>query len=132
MEISKYSRNHILRLAKDWDVGREYLDPIYNYLVHGFEPGSFYSALLANDFFKAMLHSHPSNSALSLKNLTNWIRSTMGFGIFWGSEDVVKKWLSMTDIERRGQLERLNLIYSEKEEILMILKDQRTDEPVFF
>jgi hypothetical protein len=132
MEISKYSRNHILRLAKDWDVGREYLDPIYNYLVHGFEPGSCYSALLANDFFKAMLHSHPSNSALSLKNLTNWIRSTMGFGIFWGSEDVVKKWLSMTDIERRGQLERLNLIYSEKEEILMILKDQRTDEPVFF
>ncbi len=132
MEISKYSRNHILRGASDWNVDKDFLDPIYNYLVHGFEPGSFFSALLANDMFRAMATSHPANTISALKNLTGWIRSTMGYGIFWGSEAVVRQWLGFTDVQRREQLEALNLVYPEKDEIVMILKDQPTREPVFY
>lgn len=129
MEISKYSRNHFLRIADDWNVDKEYLDPIYNYLIHGFEPGSFFSAVLANDFFRAMSHSHPANTISALKNLTSWIRGMMGFGIFWGSEAVVRQWLDFTDAQRREQLEALNLVYPEKDEIVMILKDQPTQTP---
>jgi len=132
MEISKYSRNHILRGASDWKVDRECLDPIYNYMVHGFEPGSFYSALLANDMFLAMTHSHPANTVAMLKKLTAWIRSTMSRGILWGNEEVVKNWIQMSDSQRREKLELLNLVYPEKDEIVMILKDKPTVEPHFW
>lgn len=132
MEISKYSRNRILRTAADWEVNRDYADPIYNYLVYGFEPGSFFSAVLANDFFRAMQSSHPGNTVPALKNLTGWIRSLMGYGIFWGNEQVVKQWLNFTAEQRREHLEALNLVYPEKDEIVMILKDVPTHEPFFW
>ena len=132
MEISKYSKNHIMRGASDWEVPKDYFDPIYNYLIHGYEPGSFFSAVLANDFFRAVQSSHPANSIPALKHLTGWIRSTMGHGVFWGSEEVVQKWLKMSGEERRKKLELLNLVYPEKDEIVMILKDQRTVEPMLW
>ena len=132
MKISKYSEHRIMRLANDWEVPREYFDPIYNYMVHGFEPGSFFSAMLANDMFRALASSHPANTINGLKSLTGWIRSTMSHGILWGSEEVVEKWLKMTDAERREKLELLNLVYPEKDEIVMILKNQPTREPFFY
>ncbi len=132
MNITKYSKNHIMRLANDWQVPREYFDPIYNYLIHGFEPGSFFSALLANDMFRALASSHPSNTVNGLKNLTGWIRSTSGHGIFWGSKEVVQNWLKMSTEERRKKLELLNLVYSEQDEIMMVLKEQPTHEPAFW
>lgn len=129
MEISKYSKARIMRSAVHWEVDKEYFDPIYNYLIHGFEPGSFYSALLANDMFRAMALSHPANSVQGLKKLTAWIRSTMGYGIFWGSKDVVDNWIRMADSQRREQLELLRMIFPEKDEIVKILKDERCVEP---
>lgn len=124
MKISKYSRAHILRGAADWEVPADYVDPVYNYLIHGFEPGSFFTAVLSNDFFRAIGSSHPANSISGLKNLTGWIRSLMGYGIFWGNEQVVKQWLGFTPEQRREQLEALNIVYPEKDEIMMILRDK--------
>lgn len=132
MQISKYSKNHILRGASDWGVPREYFDPIYNYLVHGLEPGSFFSALLANDLFRAIQHSHPGNTIPALKNLTGWIKSLAGYGIFWGNEMVVKQWLNFTPEQRRERLEAFNIVYPEKDEIIMILKNQPTTEPILW
>ena len=132
MEISKYSKHRIMRGAADWQVPKTFFEPIYNYLIHGFEPGSFFSAVLANDFFRAIQSSHPSNTIPALKELTGWIRSTMGYGIFWGNEEVVQNWLKMSSEERREKLELLNLVYPEKDEIVMILKDQRTQEPILW
>lgn len=132
MEISKYSKHHIMRDAADWNVTKEYFDPIYNYMIHGYEPGSFFTAVLANDFFRAMETSHPANNIQQLKNLTGWISSTMGHGVFWGTTEVVQKWLKLTAEERRKKLELLNLVYPEKDEIVMILKDQPTREPFFW
>lgn len=129
MEMSKYSKARIMQSAIDWEVTRDYFDPIYNYLIYGFEPGSFFTAVLANDFFRAMQSSHPGNTIPALKNLTGWIRSTMGHGIFWGSEEVVKNWLSLTEEQRREKLELLHLVIPEKDEIVMILKDERCVEP---
>lgn len=132
MDISKYSKNHIMRGAADWEVPRDYFDPIYNYLIHGFEPGSFFTAVLANDFYRAIHHSHPANTIPALKCLTGWIQSTRGHGIFWGSTEVVQNWLKMSSEERREKLELLNLVYPEKDEVVMILKDQRTVEPMLW
>jgi hypothetical protein len=132
MKISKYSKNHIMRGAADWEVPKDYFDPIYNYLIHGFEPGSFFSAVLANDFYRAIQHSHPANTIPALKKLTGWIQSTMGHGVFWGSKEVVQNWLKMSSQERREKLELLNLVYSEQDEIVMVIKDQRTVEPMLW
>lgn len=129
MDFSRYSKARIMQSAVDWEVSKEYFDPIYNYMVHGFEPGSFYTALLSNDLFRAMASSHPANSVNELKKLTAWIRSTMDHGIFWGSEEVVKKWLEMTDEQRREKLELLRLVIPEKDEIVMILRGDKVVEP---
>jgi hypothetical protein len=129
MDFSRYSKARIMQSAINWEVSKEYFDPIYNYMVYGFEPGSFFSALLANDFFRAMASSHPANNIVALKNLTGWIRSTMGHGIFWGSEEVVQNWLKLSEAERREKLELLRLVYPEKEEVVMILKGEPCVEP---
>lgn len=129
MDFSRYSKVRIMKSAVEWEVSKEYFDPIYNYMVHGFQPGSFFSALLANDLFRAMASSHPANSVNELKKLTAWIRSTMGYGIFWGSEEVVQNWLKMTTEQRREKLELLNLVIPEKEEVIMILKGEPCVEP---
>lgn len=129
MEFSRYSRARIMQGAVDWQVPKDFFDPIYNYMVHGYEPGSFFSAVLANDFFRAMQSSHPGNTIPALKNLTGWIRSTMGYGIFWGSEEVVQNWLKMSGEQRREKLELLRLVIPEKDEIVMILKGEPCVEP---
>ena len=129
MEIGKYSKARIMQSAVDWEVTRDYFDPIYNYLIHGYEPSSFFSAVLSNDFFRAMQSSHPGNTIPALKNLTGWILSTGGYGIFWGSEEVVQNWLKMSEEQRREKLELLRLVIPEKYEIVMILKDERCVEP---
>ncbi len=132
MEIGKYSKNRFLRVANSWAVPRDYVDPIYNYLIHGLEPGSFFSAVLANDFFSAMSHSHPGNSVLALKNLTNWIYHMGGYKIFWGNQTTVKNWLKMKESTRREKLEQLGIIFPEQEEIVLILKDEPCEEPYFY
>ena len=62
---------------------------------------------------------------VALKELTGWIQSTNGRGVFWGSTEVVQNWLKMSSEERRKKLELLNLVYPEKDEIVMILQDQK-------
>ena len=129
MDFSRYSKVRIMKSAADWEVSKEYFDPIYNYMVHGFEPGSFFSALLANDMFRALASSHPANDIQALKNLTGWIQSTNSYGIFWGSKEVVQNWLKMTTEERREKLELLRLVIPEKDEIVMILRGDKVVEP---
>jgi hypothetical protein len=132
MEISKYSKARIMQGAVDWEVPKAYFDPIYNYMIHGYEPGSFFSAVLANDFFLAIQKSHPANNIPALKNLTGWILSTCGYGIFWGSKEVVQSWLKLTEEERREKLELLSLVIPEKDEIVKILKDEPCHEPILW
>lgn len=128
MEISKYSRHRFMRTFAEWEVPKDYADPMYNYFVHGFSPGSFFTAVLANNFMDAMSRSHPANTIKGLRALVDWLRSTMSHGITWGSYDIVKSWLNLSESERREKLELLCLVYSEKEEIVKILKDEPSRE----
>ena len=114
--------------ARLWSVPQEYFEPIANYLVHGFEPGSFFTALLANDFFRAMQHSHPANSIPELKHLTGWIESAVPFEAF-GSYQKVTNWLRFDDEYRRALLVQRGLVYTVEEEVMLVLKGARTHEP---
>lgn len=131
MNVTKYSRNRFMETLNKWDVPREYADRMFEYFVCGFEPGSFFTAVLANNFTAAMASSHPANSIPGLKNLAGWLRSTMTYGKAWGDYKTVKHWLAMSEDERRDVLVEHRLLYSEQQEIMLALKNERTVEPFF-
>jgi hypothetical protein len=128
MHITKLSKDRMRGAAAQWSVPAEYFDPLYNYLVHGFEPGSFWTAALANDFARAIQHSHPANSIQALKNTVGWIQDQWPT-LSYGNLQVVHHWLELTGAERRLHLEEAHLIYSEQDEIMMTLRGERSYEP---
>lgn len=129
MKLSKHSKNKLLETFAQYEIPRDYVDPIFNYLVHGYHPGGFWTSVLANDFMGAMARSHPANSVGALKKTVSWIMNHLTNGTTHGSYQVVDKWLEQTPEVRRATLENLGLIYPEKQEIVMILKDEPTYEP---
>ena len=131
MKLTVYSHNRLLDIARRWDVVRDFADPMLNYLVYGYEPGSCFTAVLANDFFKAMASSHPSNTVEAFKNLTGWINKHFPPQAY-GSYEAVHHWIAMGPEFRRSALERCHLIYTEQEEIMLTLKGEITHEPVLY
>jgi hypothetical protein len=132
MNITKFSRNRMMLSATRWSVPRDYFDPLYNYLVHGFEPGSFWTAVLANDFMRAIQHSHPSNSIDALKNTAGWIQDSFPLESY-GNIFIVEDWVNRSGHDRRRILESACMIYSEQEEIMLGLKGvQPVPEPVLW
>jgi hypothetical protein len=113
----------------NYKVDKDFADPIYNYLVHGFNPGSFFTSVLANDFMDAMSRSHPANTIPALKKLVSFIVNEMPHGITHGSYEVVDAWTKLSAEERRKILEECKLIFTEKEEIIKVLKDEPVTEP---
>jgi hypothetical protein len=102
-----------------------------NYLVYGYEPGSCFTAVLANDFAGAIRSSHPSNTVEAFKALISWIQNHFPEEAY-GSYEAVEHWISMEPEFRRNELERCRLIYTEQEEIIMTLKNEPTREPVLY
>ena len=130
MILSEHSRNRLMHTFSLWDVQQEYRGHVYGYLVQGWPPGSFYTAVFANDFAGAMAHSHPSNRIDTLKYLSGWIQSHMPEQAR-GSYDAVEKWLGMSHDDRRTALEQAELIYDVKTEVWLILKNENTSNPYF-
>jgi len=131
MNITVYSRNRLYETFSKWDVPRDFADPMANYLIYGYEPGGFFTSVLANDFFAAISRSHPSNTVEALKCLVGWINDCMPSEVF-GSYDVVADWISYSPTERRAILERYGLIYTEQQEIMLTLRSESTVEPVLY
>jgi hypothetical protein len=129
MKLSKHSKNKFMETFAQYEVPKEYADPIFNYLVHGFHPGSFWESVFANDFMSAMGRSHPANSVYALKKTVSWIMNHLVNGTTHGSYEVVDEWLKKPAEERRELLEVLGLVYTEQQEIVLILKDEPTHKP---
>ena len=129
MKLSVHSKNKILQTFAQYEIPKEYVDPIFNYLVHGFHPGGFWNAVFANDFMSAMARSHPANTIVALKKTVSWMTNHLINGTTHGSYQVVDQWLQKPVAERREILEALGLVYYEQSEIVMILKDVPTHEP---
>ncbi len=131
MKLSKHSTNKLLGSLAQYHVTKEYADPLFNYLVYGFNPGSFWTAVLANDFLSAMAKSHPANSVDCLKKAGSWIINEMPYKAY-GSYDKVHEWTNLDEAVRRAYLEEKKLIHTGQEEIVLILKDVPTTEPMLW
>ena len=131
MKLTAYSRNRILETLKHWDVPKDFAEPMYNYLVFGFSPGSCFSAVLANDFNGAIRSSHPANTIEAFKHLTGWIQDAVPLEAR-GNYGVVLRWTLLDAAERRSILEEHRLVYSEQDEIMLTLKGESTHEPVLY
>ncbi|CAB4241686.1 hypothetical protein UFOVP71_224 [uncultured Caudovirales phage] len=129
MNIGIYSKNRILETFSRWEVPHDFAQPFYNYLVYGWEPGSCFSAVLANDFYNAMSHSHPANNVVSFKALVGWIRDIMPRESY-GSYHTVEEWTKLSASERRTSLENAGLVYSPEEEMILTLQGEPIKTPV--
>jgi hypothetical protein len=132
MNLTKYSKYKLQNKIALYKVDKDFADPIYNYLVHGFSPGSFFTSVLANDFMDAIARSHPANAIPALKKLVCFIVNEMPDGITHGSYEIVDAWTKLSTDERRKILEECRLVFTEKEEIVKVLKDDPVNEPVMW
>ena len=131
MKLSEHSRNRLLATLSHWDVPREFAEPMYNYLVHGFSPGGCFTAVLANDFLNAVSRSHPANTIEAFKSLAGWIRDTVPAEA-QGSYQAVESWIKLTPTARRAVLEDLDLIYTAKQETWLAISGEKTQEPMLY
>lgn len=131
MDLKPYSRNRLLETMVHWSLPKEFADPMYNYLVHGFSPGGCFTSVLANDFYGAIQRSHPANTVEAFKALTGWIRDTLPAESH-GNYVNVENWLRLNSNVRREVLEKKGLIFTEDQEMWMTLKGQPTVEPMLF
>ena len=114
-----------------WNVPKDFADPMYNYLVYGYNPGSCFTSVLANDFAGAIARSHPANTIEAFKALTGWMRDTMP-NESYSSYEAVDNWCYLKEDERRAVLEKHELIYSEKEETFLLIKGDPVHEPILY
>jgi len=129
MKISEHSRNRILHTFAEWEVDKEFAHPMYNYLIFGWSPGSCFTAVLANDFLGAMASSHPSNTVRAFKALAGWINDHVPAECY-GSYERVKAWTKADDTARRTILEKYKLVFSQEDEVMLILKGTPVHEPI--
>jgi hypothetical protein len=131
MKLTDYSRNLLLSTFAKWDVPKYFADPMYNYLVHGFSPGGFFTSVLANDFHSAIARSHPSNTINACKSLGGWITDCAPREAH-GGYDAVSNWCYLPPKARRTVLEECGLVYTEEREVWMALEGRHTVEPVLY
>lgn len=131
MKLTKYSTNRLMATFAKWEVSKDFAEPMYNYLVHGFNPGSCFTSVLANDFYGAIQRSHPANTITAFKELTGWLHSEAPRESY-GSYDAVSDWCYLPAEQRRFILEENNMIYTEQEEIMLILQNKYIKETTLY
>lgn len=123
MNISNHSKERLINTFKNYQVDEEYYSPIYNYLVYGLYPGSFWTSVLANNFVDAIRNSHMCNQIPNLKTMERWIYFRMPDEA-WGNYDAVDIWMITPANERRIILENKALIYTPEQETWLRLKEE--------
>ena len=123
MKLTVYSKNRIVKSAERWLVERDYFEPLYNYLVYGWEPGRCWCAVLENDWFGAIARSHPGNDVSALKNASKWITAAWP-PLIYGNKDNVQEWCRLNEYQRRLFLESVKLIYTEQQEVELALRGE--------
>ena len=70
-------------------------EAIENYLMLGFHPGGFMSAMLAGDLFTAARSGDQANGP-SMQGIAKWIMHSAPHGS-WGSYELIEKWVKDED-----------------------------------
>ena len=120
IKLSSHSKKKLEDTFELWRVDKDFSDPMFNYLVYGWSPGSCFTAVLANDFARAIQTSHPANSIPAFKALTGWIGDHVPRNAR-GSYENVDRWIKLDPHLRRAELELKGLIYTEKQETWLAL-----------
>ncbi len=87
---------------------------IERYLIYGYEPGSFATAILARDFERA-LYSADTHNRKVFYWIARWVAERMPPGS-WGSYEQVNAWCRDTDGRRTAFVEKY-----EKEQVWLTL-----------
>lgn len=93
----------------DWDLdtSMEYAGTVFSddfkgsierYLLHGYEPGGFATAMLARDYERALYSADVHNRKV-FWGIAMWVSNRMPHGS-WGSYEAVEAWCKDTDGRR--------------------------------
>jgi len=80
-------------------VPSEWQMELYNYIIMGLQPGSFFTAVLSNDLMRAAGSSHVLNDWLDIMALCQWIYHEAPT-CAWGDQSNVENWLALTKEQR--------------------------------
>lgn len=83
-----------------YPVTDEWSEELYNYFIMGWPPGSFHTAVLANDLRGAVYKSHPMNKWENIQAFVKWTFANAPADSV-GSYENVKDWLEKEPEERR-------------------------------
>ena len=102
-------------------VPENWKDELKNYIIHGFEPGSFHRNLYSNNLAGATTTSDSFNE-------WNWIQLFMDFLLqhapvtCWGSKEKVERWLKMDKGVRYMVCQQYDLLLTPAEATWNILE----------
>ena len=82
-------------------IPKHMVDAVFNYFEKGWRPGSFLSAVLANDLVGAVMHADHINQKY-LKEYVSWLywHAPGRANGAWGSRNAVEEWISNAAAER--------------------------------
>ena len=86
-----------------YDMTEQSKESMYNYFVHGLEPGSFMTAVLSNDLFGAASRADFVNRKL-LYGYTLWLMNYAPYQSY-GSPEAVQGWLNKNEYFQQFQKE---------------------------
>ena len=110
------------RCERSW--GNIHLDcqeAIFNYLVYGWEPGGFLTAVMANDLLRAATVADVEN-VKRLAHVARFVVYALPQACY-GSYNQVKTWCRLTDEEREAVLVTADLLPDTFELIRLIAED---------
>lgn len=93
----------------DFEVSDEWIEILHGYIVHGLPPGSFFTAMLSNNFVEMACRSHPSNSWSEMMQVGKWLLNIAPRSS-WGSIEKVNTWLALGADERVKICENAGLV----------------------
>lgn len=97
-----------------YPVTDEEAQELYNYFIHGYPPGSFHTAVYANDLWQAAFKSHPSNQWNTIQATAKWVYANAPAGSA-GSYENIKNWTKLSEEERRKICEDRGWLLTEEE-----------------
>jgi len=83
----------------DFPLNDEWAFELYNYILNGLKPGSFFTSMYANDLHGAVIHSHVMNRWSDIQDLVKWVNEHAPHQC-WGDYQQVTDWLALTKEER--------------------------------
>ncbi len=109
MSYRKDILNKFGKSFSHFSVSDEKQQVLFDYVVNGMPPGSFFTAVLSNDLFKAAITSHPLNQWGEIIDMCKWIKNMSPYKC-WGSAEKVEEWLALTQDQRITICENCGLV----------------------